>query len=298
MEHLRRVSQLWNWLPGFRAVAETEHLPTASKGLHVTPAALSRTVRLLEDDLRQELFTRRGRRLSLNGDGKTLVEAVRRAMRIVHDAIEELGQTTLSGPVKVAAGGVGQVFARRALAQARRTHPALVPHLLTPRPATAAADLLQGTLDLVVASFVVRGPGLETELLGYDTSGIYCGAGHPLHGRAATLDEALEYAFAAPPADPAGRTPEGWPPEIPRTVGMVLDRISAGLDVCREGELLSVLPDAFAAQDPELHRLPIELVDPTPVVAMYRTRLEARDRVGVVMELLREAFSERSPSPG
>ena len=42
------VERIWNWLPAFRAVAETEHLPTASDLLHVTPSALSRTIRLLE----------------------------------------------------------------------------------------------------------------------------------------------------------------------------------------------------------------------------------------------------------
>ena len=53
-EHLpsERVSRIWNWLPVFRAVAETEHLPTASELLYVTPSALSRTIRLLEKDSR------------------------------------------------------------------------------------------------------------------------------------------------------------------------------------------------------------------------------------------------------
>ena len=291
MEHLRRVNRLWNWLPGFRAVAETEHLPTASKGLHITPAALSRTVRLLEDDLGQELFTRRGRRLELNDDGRLLVSAVRSAMRLVHDALEKLGQTTLSGPVRVAAGGVSQVFARRALAAARRRFPGLVPHLLTPRPTTAATDLYQGNLDLVVSSFVVRDEGLETELLGYDTNGVYCGSGHPLFGRPASLDELLQYPFAAPPADEAGVTPEGWPPELRRIVGMVLDRISAGVEVCAMGELLAVLPDALAASHPHLHRLPVEVVAPTPIVAMYRPRLGHDGRVSLVLELLRAAVS-------
>jgi len=292
MEHLRRVSQLWNWLPAFRAVAETEHLPTASKGLHVTPAALSRTVRLLEDELGMELFVRRGRRLELNDDGQILVAAVRSAMRLVHDAMLQLGQSKLAGPVRVAAGGVAQVFARRALAEARRRHPALVPHMLTPRPSTAAADLRQGNLDLVVSSFVVRDDAIETELLGHDTNGVYCGEGHPLFGAAPSLDEVLEHPFAAPPADAAGVTPEGWPPELGRTVGMVLDRISAGLEVCAMGELLAVLPDALAASHPKLHRLPVEIIEPTPIVAMYRPRLGSDDdRVSVVLELLREALS-------
>ena len=86
--------------------------------------------------------------------------------------------------MKVAAGGVSQVFVRRALADVRRDFPSLVPHLLTPRPATAASDLQRGDLDLVVGSFVAKGLGIEVERLGYDTNGVYCGPGHPLYGQA------------------------------------------------------------------------------------------------------------------
>ena len=54
MERMRRLTTLWSWLPGFRAVAETQHLPTASKQLHVGASALSRTIRLLEEALREK----------------------------------------------------------------------------------------------------------------------------------------------------------------------------------------------------------------------------------------------------
>jgi hypothetical protein len=43
---LRRVAQLWNWLPGFRAVAEHEHVHKAAHTLGISPSALSRTVKL------------------------------------------------------------------------------------------------------------------------------------------------------------------------------------------------------------------------------------------------------------
>ena len=35
MDRFRAIAQIWNWLPGFRAVAETEHLPSAAERLHV-----------------------------------------------------------------------------------------------------------------------------------------------------------------------------------------------------------------------------------------------------------------------
>ncbi|MHC4078781.1 MAG: helix-turn-helix domain-containing protein, partial [Planctomycetota bacterium] len=69
MDRLRRLAQLWNWLPAFRAVGETQHLPTASRALSVTAPALSRAVRLLERDVGQPLFRRIGRRIELNEAG-------------------------------------------------------------------------------------------------------------------------------------------------------------------------------------------------------------------------------------
>ena len=51
MERLRSIANLWNWLPAFRAVAETGNLRLAAERLHVSPSALSRTVRLLEDEI-------------------------------------------------------------------------------------------------------------------------------------------------------------------------------------------------------------------------------------------------------
>ncbi len=43
MQPLRRLVPFWNWLPAFRAVAESQHLPTASRELNVTAPALSRS---------------------------------------------------------------------------------------------------------------------------------------------------------------------------------------------------------------------------------------------------------------
>src|SRR5262245_24932867 len=36
MDRAARLTELWSWLPAFRAVAETQHLPTAAAALHVS----------------------------------------------------------------------------------------------------------------------------------------------------------------------------------------------------------------------------------------------------------------------
>ena len=82
---VHRLLELWAWLPAFRFVAETEHLPSASDLLYTSPSALSRTVKQLEGALGVKLFDRVGKRLVLNDDGRRLLGGVRRAMRYVDD---------------------------------------------------------------------------------------------------------------------------------------------------------------------------------------------------------------------
>src|SRR2546428_9641776 len=74
---------VWSWLPAFRAVAETQHVGKAAKLLRVTPPAVSRTVRLLEDYIGAQLFSRAGRQLVLNSAGAPLLAPIREAMRPV-----------------------------------------------------------------------------------------------------------------------------------------------------------------------------------------------------------------------
>src|SRR5262245_30593406 len=87
MRRFRRVAQLWNWLPGFRGVAEHESVHRAAQTLGVSPSALSRTVKLLESALGAPLFVRQGSGLQLTALGAELLTITRDAMRQVDDGI-------------------------------------------------------------------------------------------------------------------------------------------------------------------------------------------------------------------
>ena len=90
---MRRIAALWDWLPAFRAVAETENLRRAATFLALSPPALSRTLKLLEEEVGRALFVREGRRLRLTSEGSALLRAVRRAMRSIDDALEAPSST-------------------------------------------------------------------------------------------------------------------------------------------------------------------------------------------------------------
>ena len=62
----------------FEVAARTEHFGRAADELHLTHGAISRAVRLLEEDLGVMLFERRQRRVFLTDAGERFYQAVRR----------------------------------------------------------------------------------------------------------------------------------------------------------------------------------------------------------------------------
>src|SRR5688500_1401843 len=159
MEPLRRIIRFWNWLPAFRAVAEFQHLPTAARSLFVTAPALSRAIRLLEKDLDVSLFRRTGRRLELNESGRCFLDAVRDAMRLMHEATLHVKAEQLSGPVRIASAGViTTTLLVPALDELRRAHSDLVPLVTTPAPNDLSALLRRGIVDI---AFHGPAPGLD-----------------------------------------------------------------------------------------------------------------------------------------
>jgi len=74
----------------FEAAARQEHFGRAAAELHLTHGAVSRAVRLLEDDLGVALFERRSRRVYLTDAGRTLARAVGQGLDLMRQAVGEL----------------------------------------------------------------------------------------------------------------------------------------------------------------------------------------------------------------
>ncbi|KQP49419.1 LysR family transcriptional regulator [Pseudorhodoferax sp. Leaf274] len=76
----------------FEAAARLENFSRAADALHLTHGAVSRAVRLLEDDLGVALFERRNRRVHLTEAGRTLAHAVREGLTLMRQAAHTLRQ--------------------------------------------------------------------------------------------------------------------------------------------------------------------------------------------------------------
>ncbi|WDZ81009.1 LysR substrate-binding domain-containing protein (plasmid) [Ensifer adhaerens] len=76
----------------FDAAARLESFSRAADALHLTHGAISRAVRLVEDELGVALFERRSRRVFLTDAGRKLATAVRKGFGLVEAAVREIRQ--------------------------------------------------------------------------------------------------------------------------------------------------------------------------------------------------------------
>lgn len=249
-----RLTRFWNWLPAFRAVAETEHLPTAARLLHVTPSALSRSVRQLEDALGQALFARRNRALRLTPAGREVLAAVREAMRGLDDRLGRAGDAAAREPVRIA--GPSPWVVALALASAGD---AVIEHHAVPE-AELAARLLRGQVDLAVTTRAHADDRLAIARLGAARQVIACGA-----GGARRRGGEPRFAVWTGGAD-------GWPAERPRTVALTSPDLDAVLQACATTEMVAVVP-AVLARARGLRRVAGPALAPTALYLIRRPPL-------------------------
>ena len=301
MKPLQELTPFWNWLPTFRAVAETEHLPTAAAMMHLTPSALSRTIRLLEEELGQPLFERRGRKLVLLPAGEHLLNAVRIAMRTIHEGMRAVQHLQHRGPLRVhAPAPLGAAIVLPAFARLKAEQPMLEPILDSQPAGNINSALLQGDIDLALVDDLVPDDNLSAHLLIRMRHRVYCAPGHPLAAASdAERPDALARAvFVAPTPGPSGKTPDAWPLSLPRTIGLRVSRMFVAIEAVLTGDYVAILPDIVATRLdlvpialPEevssdlfiLHRPSVDASQPTRVELLTRhieAVVEGLDTVG------------------
>lgn len=283
------AGRIWNWLPAFRAVAETEHLPTASEAIFVTPSALSRTIRLLEQEIGRPLFRRVGRHLELNDAGASLLARVRDGMRYVHHGVLEACDEALVGALRIFSGGVvTPLHVEPSVDRLRKEHPQLTAYLRSVLDEGIVEALLRGHIDLAFQSETVAHEHLVTEFLGEASNGVYCGPGHPLfRKRRITLDDLLAQPFAAPVPDASGQTTDGWPARLRRRVGLYADHMAVGIRACQQGWLIATLPDAIGRAH-GLRRLPGVEIPNSPMYATHRPFIADEERHRLFLGYVRD----------
>ncbi|MEM1417880.1 MAG: LysR family transcriptional regulator [Myxococcota bacterium] len=278
----RLRDQVWAWLPAFHAVAELGTTVRAGKHLGLTAAAVSRSVRLLEDRVGQPLFHRVGRSLRLNEAGARLREATRTAVLAVDDALRAIDPAALARPLRVASLGLlTEHFVVPALLELDAGG---VAEHLNLRPADALVGLRRYDVDAAFYYEELAAEGLRVDALGATPKAVFCGRAHPLFGaRRPTLRDVLAHPFSVPQVGDSGRPMDGWPARHDRRVGMRVTLLRSNLQVALSGRFLTVLPEVTAAPyvaKRELRRLAHPKLD--PIRLFVATRPEDAEREDLV----------------
>ena len=299
MDRVRRLIRLWHWLPAFRAVAETMHLPSASQELGITAPALSRSIRLLEEDLGQPLFLRAARRLQLNEAGELFLSALRTAMRALDEGLDQIAQREYTGSLSIASyGHLTSVLLHPLLAELCRGYPAIVPNVVRCDPDEVCSKLCNGSIDIALLETPQHHPELVVEQLAEMTYGLYCGREHPLaRANAVPVAELIQHAFVVL----SGGQDDHWPLDIERRVSLRVPTIHDALHFCRGGLFVAVLPDALVAEmsgNGELYQVPCELSLVVPVFAMYRRPISEHAKLNTFLDALRARIAGNVPGLG
>ena len=264
------LESFWLWLPTFRVVAERENLQEASRLLRLSASSVSRTIRLLETELGRQLFSRDGGRLQLNPAGSVLLDAVRRSMRLVHDAASEVSALDVRGPTRLAMPrALLGLLALPTMVRARAADPSatfFLSHEVDVRAVTA------GLVDIaVMCSPPAQRAGIEIHRLGAIEVAIHCGREHPLWPpRKVTFGDLAAHAFIVE-ADGVvdGAT---WPAEHSRKVAIELADPAHALDCCASSLGLAVLPVASTRDAVQTGRLRALRGPPLPPVSVFAVR--------------------------
>lgn len=103
MRGTRRELPPLDLLIAFEAAAREESFTAAAERLNLTQAAVSRQIRLLEENLGQQLFVRAHRSVSLTDEGRTFLHTISLALDHIGNAARELRQPKADQTVIVAA---------------------------------------------------------------------------------------------------------------------------------------------------------------------------------------------------
>ena len=242
-----------NALRAFEAAARLGSLSRAADELHVTHGAVSRQVRLLEDELGVPLFHRDGRRLRLTGAGRRLGEAAGTAFAGIQATVRGLRRGGEPGTRVI--GCPGSVLARwmiPRLEQLRADLPALRLHLSPHEGAFAPA--LPG-LD---AALLIGAPpwpdAWRVHALAPERVGPVLDPRHPAAARlcgrppAALLDEELLHTASRPQAWPQWARLQGLDPAALR-LGTGFEHLYYLLEAALAGLGVAIAPQPLVADD-------------------------------------------------
>jgi DNA-binding transcriptional LysR family regulator len=264
----------------FVAVARQQSLAAASEQLHLTPSAISKALRRLEDSLGGTLFDRSNRQLVLNQGGARLLDRAQVLLALAEQARADLRGADAAPDCRI--GGPAVLLWRDGVRSARAlaAYPQATLRLKAMFEDEALEALARGDLSAALVTGAVldgRGPVWSAH---WEHVSLGALALHPVASRAHPLVQGSTQLSAQPHADDChvlaadvlahpfvcptrslfcgerrGTRSDGWRDDVlPRVIRYWTDDLQLLLAFVRSGEALAYLPEAAFAE-PDLVRL-------------------------------------------
>jgi DNA-binding transcriptional LysR family regulator len=166
-----------------RAIAETGSFTAAGHKLHVSQSAISRQILLLEDELKEPVFLRVGRRIRITPAGEALLQLSNRVFQDLKDTIAGItdSQESLRGQIRLLGGMTVVLYVfPPLLTELKRQHPDIELKLVTGSSERCIQHLRAGTGDLALLTLPVNEPDLVTRPMMQEELLLVTGAKHPL----------------------------------------------------------------------------------------------------------------------
>lgn len=227
----------------FSVIASTESVRKAAQLLKVTPSALSKAVRSLEEELGVSLIAPLGRGITLTEEGRALAN---RSIEIL-DAVQNLKiqlqsarEEKQASPLRIAAFEVFSTYFLQALEYMDMGDRKLVLHEAIPGELEQIVN--QGKADVGITYLPIASPNIEHIKITSVLMGVYKRKGAFKN----VLQENLPYVV---PAFPLNGTPtkvrglDGWSDETyVRKVKYEVTLLESALELCRQGRCVGYFP--------------------------------------------------------
>jgi DNA-binding transcriptional LysR family regulator len=246
----------------FRAVAEEGSFTKAAERLHVSQSAVSRQVKLLEDELGGVLLHRGPRKVALTGPGELLLKTTHRVERELQDALAQIAETRAlqRGTLSLAGGmTVCMYILPRVLKRFRSLYPKVELSLSSAPTAALLERLRRRELDLALLTLPVVAADVEVKPVIKEEMVVVTAPGHPLMRERPVAPKSLgRYPLIVYEAGSnTRRILDDFfvAEEVPVRIAMETENVEVIKAMVGNGLGVSVIPFAAAAKDVRQKRL-------------------------------------------
>jgi len=260
----------------FTVVAKLEHMSRAAERLNISQPALSLKIKNLEEELGAELFTRNGRSIELNDNGRLFLSVIQPILEKLNSVKLFFASHASDTPAKINFAGPPFSTYPGLIDLIGQAIPNIPLHKTYISPSEFANALDDGSIDFCFTAWTVSGKNICSLPLLSDDLILYISKAHPLATRMmVSIAELKDYSLSAfSPQSSSGIDINalclsyGFKPKITfigNTPGEVIDR-------ARSGEHVALLPRIlfkFHCKDPNMIGIPISEPHICPPLRLY-----------------------------